>query len=160
MDIKLINLLQILGIVLVSLHCMLTKYGTGHHQSAMSAEDIENTYMFAFAIKIVYQTVLGTTKIAICCLFLCIFQDERGRRIILGTVIFTVLYTTALLGASIFQCTPINRSWKVGSPGTCTNYLGPLWTNGICNILVNAILLVLIIPRIRTFYPSDQCIVR
>lgn len=139
---------QILGIVLVILHCMLTRYGTGHHQSAMSPEDFEKTYMLAFAIKIVYQTVLGTTKIAICSLFLRIFQDTKSRRIIFGTVAFTVVFTTALLAASIFQCTPIKRSWKLDTPGTCSNYLGALWANGVCQICVNAILLILTLPRI------------
>lgn len=141
--------IQILAIILISSHCLLTQYGTGRHQSTMSYEDFENTYKLAFAMKIIYQTVLGTTKLAICSLFLCVFQDVKGRRIIHGVMAFTVLYTTALLFASVFQCSPIKRAWLLHSPGVCTNYLGPLWANGICNIAVNAILQVLIIPRIR-----------
>lgn len=151
MAILLINVLKILGITLMVLHCLLTKYGTGHHQSTISAENLETIYMLAFAIQIIYQIVLGTTKIGICTLFLCVFQDNTGRRIMYGTVAFIAVYTTALTFASVFQCNPISRAWKQNSPGSCINFLGPLCANGICNIAVDALLMIFIFPRICKF---------
>ncbi|KAE9363821.1 hypothetical protein N431DRAFT_497598 [Stipitochalara longipes BDJ] len=138
-------------IILTTLTCVLTRYGVGYHQSAITIRDYQTTLFLGYFVRLVYQLVLGTTKIAICTLFLRIFNsDKKNRYAMYSLLAFIGCYTTLFLLTSTFQCHPISDAWKNEDSSTCNNYRATLWATGICNILVDVLLLVFIVPRILT----------
>ncbi|KFY53575.1 hypothetical protein V496_07441 [Pseudogymnoascus sp. VKM F-4515 (FW-2607)] len=139
----------IFGTILIALNCLLTRYGSGRHQDAITEEQNQKVLLLGFITRLVYPLVLGTTKIAICALFLRIFRnDKRSRYAIYGFMAFVGSYTTSVMFTSIFQCHPINEAWQVASSAQCSNYLITLWVTAICNILCDVVLLFFIVPRI------------
>ncbi|KFY17061.1 hypothetical protein V492_00921 [Pseudogymnoascus sp. VKM F-4246] len=75
----------ILETVLIVLNCLLTRYGAGRHQDALTEEQYQKTLLLGFFTRLLYPLVLGTTKIAICALFIRIFRGhKRGRYAIYG----------------------------------------------------------------------------
>jgi hypothetical protein len=105
--------------------------------------------LLGYFVRIVYQLVLGTTKIAICTLFLRIFDsNEKDRYAMYSLLAFIGCYTTLFLFTSTFQCHPVSDAWENENSPTCSNYVTTLWATGICNILVDLLLLVFVVPRI------------
>ncbi|PMD47714.1 hypothetical protein L207DRAFT_376760, partial [Hyaloscypha variabilis F] len=139
----------IFEILLTTLNCVLTRYGAGHHRSTTTLQDYKTTLLIGYFVRLVYQLVLGTTKIAICTLFLRIFNSKKKDKYAMYSLLaFIGCYTTVFLFTSTFQCHPISDAWQNETSPTCSSYLGTLWATGICNILVDVLLLVFIIPRI------------
>jgi hypothetical protein len=150
-----VSLFQTLELVLTILDCVMTRYGAGRHTSALSADELNTTLLLAFIARIVYQLVVGSTKIAICMSFLRVFQDRKGRYWMFSLITFAGVFTTALVFASIFQCRPIQDAWansarpyETGASNSCINILYSVWASGICNIVTDVLLLLFVVPRI------------
>jgi len=61
---------------------------------------------------------------------------------------FVTLYTIPLIAFSIFHCHPTRAAFNISPQSKCLNPLLAIYTNGICNILVDICLIALIAPRI------------
>lgn len=53
-----------------------------------------------------------------------------------------MLYFTACLFITIFQCTPRAKIWNPAIPGTCLNYQAYIFATGIFNVVSDIIMLV------------------
>jgi hypothetical protein len=58
------------------------------------------------------------------------------------------LYTAPTVLFSIFQCKPVNGYWNATNESTCVNPSAAFYANDVCNILADAWLVVIIVPRI------------
>jgi MFS-type transporter involved in bile tolerance (Atg22 family) len=61
---------------------------------------------------------------------------------------FICLYTVPTVIFSVFQCKPVDGYWNVTEQSTCVNPSAAFYVNGIGNILADAWLVVMIVPRI------------
>ncbi|KAE8445565.1 hypothetical protein EG329_013329 [Mollisiaceae sp. DMI_Dod_QoI] len=61
---------------------------------------------------------------------------------------FISLYTIPTVIFSIFQCNPVDGYWNVTKPSTCVSSTPAFYVNGVCNIVVDAWLIGMVVPRI------------
>lgn len=64
------------------------------------------------------------------------------------TMAVIILYTTPTVLFSLFQCKPISGAWNRGGGAVCAKTTPAFWANGVCNIVLDAWLIALIIPRV------------
>lgn len=106
------------------------------------------------AYECVYSTTVGVIKISILLMYTRIFPT-RGFRVaalVLGLV--SVSWAIAIICVSIFQCTPIEKTWDPTVPGTCINLKGSFIGNAIPNILTDIAILSLPIKMVWGLHAS------
>jgi hypothetical protein len=104
-----------------------------------------------YFVEKVYTMCIWITKISILCFYLRIFPERRFRRTTYSIIIASSIAVTALIIASIFQCTPISYSWNEWDGehvGHCTHVNAQIWANAGINILFDLIVIVLPLPQI------------
>ena len=103
---------QILGgIALTILNCLLTRFGAGRHVQApinQNLSSLERQLQLAFASRILYQTCLMTTKIAICEFYKRIFSDRRSRIFIWCMIASVVAFSIPVSLSVVFECKTIS----------------------------------------------------
>jgi hypothetical protein len=131
--------------------CLSTKYGSGHHIwdiPQIPHEYIIPTLQIGFLSLLVYQVTLALTKLSICLFYLRIFNDKMTKYVVYTTMGFICLYTIPTVIFSVFQCKPVEGYWNVTEASTCVNPSPAFYVNGIGNILADAWLVVIVVPRI------------
>ncbi len=137
--------------ILCFLSCLSTRYGTGHH--IWDIPLLPHRYSIP-GLKIglggllLYQSITALTKVSICFLYLRIFTDRITKYVIYFTIAFVALYTIPTLIFSIFQCHPVSAHWDVLHPDRCLNPTPAFYASGICNVLTDIWLIVIVVPRI------------
>ncbi|KAL4805509.1 hypothetical protein BDV18DRAFT_20449 [Aspergillus unguis] len=140
------------GMILVSLgflfadagfNLALVHYGMGLHSQTLPQENLVMIAKVLMAYECVYSVTLAIIKIAILLLYARIFPN-RGFRIaayVLGAI--AISWAISIVCVSIFQCTPIAKSWNPTLPGTCINLKGSFIGNAVPNILTDVAILSL-----------------
>ena len=97
--------------------------------------------------QICFALATGTIKLCILAFYRRIFPI-RQLRIILYVLSATVLiFTTAVVLISIFQCSPINRYWNPKEPGHCSiDMKTNLYITGAINTSLDFIIVMLPVP--------------
>ena len=98
-----------------------------------------------------YKMTIALTKLSICCLYRRIFvRAGRAFKIALYFVMALIgLYYLGAVLATIFQCTPVQRSWNKTVPGTCMNIATFFYVNAGFNIATDVAIMILPIPVIH-----------
>ena len=104
-----------------------------------------NEQFFYFS-QFTYKVSINATKASILLLYLRIFVQKQFRQICWILMGFVVAFGTATTLASIFQCTPIPRTWNKSIQGVCLNTTIFWYTNAGFSIAGDLILLVLPMP--------------
>lgn len=121
------------------------------YRSVMS-KIVELTYM-----QMMYWTELGCTidistiKISVLLSYKRIFGRLKWFQYSLITLgIISSMWFIGVFAAVVFQCTPINKSWKPRKPGHCIAFEPFLWGNSISNAVLDyCILLLPVFPVLR-----------
>jgi hypothetical protein len=135
-------------------NCVLVDFGSGRHITyvVLHPSILAGRLKLIFVSRILYQTVLGTTKLGTCELYLRVFSDKSSRIMIRCLEGFIALFTLSLLCDVIFRCRYIPDAWLPGGTlRTCHTSLPGLYTSAVCNILSDALLVAFVVPRIREF---------
>lgn len=136
---------------LTAVNCSMVMYGSGRHITfvQLHPEFLNERAKLAFVSRILYQTVLGTTKIGTCELYVRVFQDQKSKIIIRCMEAFVAIYTGALLISIFFRCSYIPDAWTAGGAlRTCHTAIPGLYTSAACNILIDILLTAFAVPRI------------
>ncbi|EAW12395.1 uncharacterized protein ACLA_063640 [Aspergillus clavatus NRRL 1] len=100
-----------------------TEHGLGHYSADIGLNDRMplNKYMFFHAIIIV--TGISSVKISLG-FFLLRFtsQNKVLRKILIGTLIFLVIFTISCCLSIVFQCYPVSAAWDFAQKQTATCY--------------------------------------
>lgn len=135
---------QFFGMLCTVMSCTLVLYGAGHHARFQTRPEGLLMIKLAYATKIFYLLVLGTSKIGLCCAYIRIFTDRTSKTIAYILMGFIAVYTSALVIFTGVFCAP--------SPalpaGKCTTNTPDLYVQAGCNILADLLLLGFVIPRI------------
>jgi hypothetical protein len=141
---------QLAAIAVLGIDMSLVKFGTGRHVQLSSLSDVNSTLILSYAVRLVYQFVLSTTKIAVCFFYLRVFTDRTSRYITYGIISYIVLFTIPLMLVQIFQCDPISDAWSILPTKNCPVVERDVAiATGVANIVGDSVLLLFVVPKIR-----------
>ena len=99
------------------------------------------TMAFKLSICLVYQRLL--TKVN-SCLF-------RTTRIVThGLTLLIILYYVPAFFVSIFQCSPVSKSWRSKTSGTCIDLTKFRFYNAAANIITSVLIIATPLPALST----------
>jgi hypothetical protein len=131
------------GVLIASCH-----FGYGVHGADLTkANKIQALKFFVYS-QYTYKTSINSTKASILLLYLRLFVQKPFRLACFAVLIFVLMFGVSTLFASIFQCTPIPRSWNKGIPGHCIDTTMFWFANAGISIAEDIIILVLPMPVI------------
>lgn len=105
-----------------------------------------------WAIQILYKFTINLTKTSILLLYLRIFPNKPFRKAVYGLLVFVNGYAVASIVATIFQCTPVVRTFDRDTPGSCINLTAFWYANATANILGDFAILALPMPVINSLH--------
>lgn len=97
-------------------------------------------------MQVLYKFTINTTKVSILCLYLRIFPNKTFRKAAWVVMFFVVGYAASSILATIFQCTPLSKTFHPQTPGKCLNLTAFWYTNAVANILGDCAILALPMP--------------
>lgn len=80
---------------------------------------MEPAFKLTFSTAIVYLPTLAFLKISICLFYLRLFADRKSRYLIIGTIIWILLFTIPCLFVWIFQCDPVRGAYDFSVHSKC-----------------------------------------
>ena len=139
------------------LNCICVAYGMGSPQYLQGASDATTTAWLSYALRLIYQVVLGTTKLGICMFYLRVFQDRKSQILIFSMMGFLCLFTIPLeiyVAVSCREADPL-----VSNSLTCIHNTSDIYLFAIFSIVSDAMLVIFVIPRIRES-PIQMALIR
>ena len=110
-----------------------------------------------WAIQILYKFTINMTKVSILCLYLRIFPNKTFQKTALIVMCFVVGYAVASILATIFQCSPMSKTFRPQTPGNCLNLTAFWYANAVANILGDCVILALPMPVLYALHlPQRQ----
>lgn len=148
---------QFCSLVLCVVDTLTTRYGSGHHMADVPLADIESALKLTFSTAILYLTTLTYLKISICIFYLRLFVDRKPRYLIIGTIIWILLFTIPCIIAWIFQCNPIRGAYDFSAHPRCISITPIFYLSSVSNIITDVWLICFITPKIlRLNLPTRQ----
>ncbi|KAL9635805.1 MAG: hypothetical protein Q9164_003233 [Protoblastenia rupestris] len=104
--------------------------------------------------QVFFKVTTGFTKLSICLILLSMFQRANSglvratRTVIWGTIALVVGYYVAAFFVSIFQCTPVSKSWHTKEPGTCVDLDEFRYYNASVNIITSVLVIFTPLPAL------------
>jgi glucan phosphoethanolaminetransferase (alkaline phosphatase superfamily) len=98
--------------------------GMGRDIWTLTADQITHFGMFFYIMAILYFALQTTLKLSMLFFYLRIFPTRNVRRLLWGTVAFTILFGLVFVFVAIFQCKPVNyfwTKWDGEHVGTCAD---------------------------------------
>ena len=100
-------------------------------------------------IQCLYYLNIALTKISILLLYYRIFGICKKYQIAIILSGFVVIcYWIPCTTLAFMGCSPIENNWNHLAPGHCVDILDFLRWNGICNLIINLLILSLPIPMV------------
>ncbi len=96
----------------VIMHSGATANGVGRDIWTLTPQNITNFLFYFYIAVILYCIQVMLVKLCLLLFYLRIFPGETVRRLLWGTVSFTVLFGVVFFFFSIFQCSPISHFWQ------------------------------------------------
>ncbi|KAI5455601.1 hypothetical protein BGZ63DRAFT_368667, partial [Mariannaea sp. PMI_226] len=134
------------AIALSILNCICVTYGMGSHQYLQNAAEAVTTAWLSYALRLIYQLVLGTTKLGICMFYLRVFQDRTSQILVFSMIGFICLFTVPLEIYVALRCREVDP--LVSNSLTCVHNTPDLYLFAICSIISDALLVIFVIPRV------------
>lgn len=132
------------------MNCKYIDYGSGRHQVFQTPYGAAMTTRLSYASRILYQIVLGTTKISVCLLYIRVFTDRKSILIIHALMGFITIFSVPLTLYVIIHCVPVHDV----EPATCHSNSPDLFVSAACNILADVLLIIFVVPQICEFSSS------
>ena len=97
--------------------------------------------------EILFTVCVTLSKLSVLCFYSRTFAINRTVRLSLWSLGgFTVAWCISILFSIIFQCSPIQSAWNPTVPGKCINLYAFFIGQGVPNVLIDFILLLLPLP--------------
>lgn len=126
-----------------------TTIGLGKHIDQVSLENIAKGLRLLYADYPLYDTAITLPRFSALCFYARVF-NARGNKILrialwvtaalnVGWLIFAIV-------SSIFQCTPIDKTWKPDIDGHCINTYEWWMGSAISSVIIDLIILLIPMP--------------
>ncbi|MCJ1265316.1 hypothetical protein MMC22_005192 [Lobaria immixta] len=142
----------IFSVGLSAANCLSVDHGYGKKWTTLAPEDLHVALESFWAIQILYKFTINLTKTSILLLYLRIFPHKSFRKAVYGLLVFVIGYAVASIVATVFQCTPIARTFDHDTPGTCINLTAFWYANAGANILGDFAILALPMPVVNSLH--------
>ncbi|KAK2812125.1 hypothetical protein FQN49_008396, partial [Arthroderma sp. PD_2] len=112
----------ICGIVYSALCITQSRLGLGLPLKLRPEESLDTYATVNFAGRPIYMAGITGFKVALCIAYLRIIRhssEKSYRHVVWGIMIFTILSHVAGTLVLFFQCTPVHKSWRPKTPGSC-----------------------------------------
>ncbi|KAJ4397802.1 hypothetical protein N0V93_002039 [Gnomoniopsis smithogilvyi] len=126
--------------------------GVGKDVWTLTFDQITNFLFFFYITEIQYFINLAALKLSLLLFYLRIFPDLRIRRLLAGTVAFDILFGAAFVGATLFQCVPMDYFWHMWDgehQGHCFNINALGWANAGISIAMDFWMLALPLSQLK-----------
>ena len=104
--------------------------------------------------QIFFKLTTMSTKLSICFIYHGLFQRANSRlvratrMVTNGTILLIVGYYVPAFFVSIFQCTPVSKSWHSKEPGTCINLDEFRFYTAAANIVTSVLVITTPLPAL------------
>ncbi|KAJ5124406.1 uncharacterized protein N7515_008231, partial [Penicillium bovifimosum] len=124
-------------------------YDYGRHPEYVSKEKKIGFGKTFLAIQILYFLNVTMTRASILLLYRRIFGVvTRFRRALYFAGILLILYFVSCVIVSIAGCSPVSKFWDTSLPGHCINEVAFFRWNGVANVFLDLMVLLLPLPMI------------
>lgn len=122
--------------------------GYGVRKADLAKADLHRALRYFFFAQTPYKVTVGLNKLAAVALYLRIFPSARFRLWSLGAAGLVVAWSVASVGATVFQCVPIQAAWdrSAAEGATCIDSASFWVAYAVMNVLTDVLVLVLPIP--------------
>jgi hypothetical protein len=149
----------VLLLLLISIPSIaVTHYGTvpngiGRDVWTLTPTQITHFLYFFYVMAILYFAQVMLIKICLLLFYLRIFPARPVRRLLWGTVGFSVFFGVFFVILAIFQCTPISffwEQWDHEHEGKCLNSNAIAWANAGISIALDIWMLAIPLAQLKT----------
>lgn len=128
---------------------MIVRYDYGRHVHYISKANVIHFWKAFLAVQVMYFSNAVVTKISLLLLYYRIFGVVVRFRIALYISAFLVSgYWVACTVVAIAGCSPISKNWDKLGPGKCIDEINFFRWNGICNLIIDVLVLCLPMPMV------------
>jgi hypothetical protein len=130
-----------------------TPNGVGRDIWALTPKQITDFLFYFYLMAMLYFVQVALVKIAMLLFYLRIFPAQNVRRLLWGTVIFSVLFGIFFFFLAIFQCQPISffwTHWDGEHEGKCLNSNAIAWANAGISIALDVWMLVIPLAELKS----------
>jgi hypothetical protein len=120
--------------------------GMGRDIWTLTADQITNFGKFFFIMEINYFFQVASLKLALLFFYVRIFPSALVRRLLWGTIVFTVIFGLTFIFMATFQCTPVEyywQKWDREHTGSCLNINILAWSNAAISIALDGWMLAI-----------------
>ncbi|KAF4775595.1 hypothetical protein HER10_EVM0012338 [Colletotrichum scovillei] len=137
-----------LGLLIISSVCgaIANSLGFGKHYWAVNPDSAKTLLQVFYALQIMYNLVIITAKIAICCFYRRIFPNRWLQVATKAAIILIVVHGLIFFFLIVFQCIPLAMIWNKSVKGRCLNITAIGYTAAIIGIMEDIVLLIMPIP--------------
>jgi hypothetical protein len=144
--------------ILVAIPCIiinsyyLAPAGIGTDIWTLTPTQITDFGYWFYIIGMMYFVLQTPLKLTLVFFYLRIFPSTGMRRVLWGTVAFTVAYGFTFTLVVIFQCHPINHFWLKWDgmhEGSCVSVNGIAWSSSAINIAMDFWILGLPLSQLK-----------
>ncbi|CAD6593323.1 MAG: hypothetical protein ASARMPRED_007280 [Alectoria sarmentosa] len=133
-----------------------TKWGYGQHARDLSLpiRSSPEPLKLLWLNQIFFKLTTMSTKLSICFIYHGLFQRANSRlvratrMVTNGTILLIVGYYVPAFFVSIFQCTPVSKSWHSKEPGTCINLDEFRFYTAAANIVTSVLVITTPLPAL------------
>jgi hypothetical protein len=137
------------GYIFLSL--LQTQHGAGKHFVNIPPSQYMPFLKMAYWGLIFYNLFQWCIKLSIALLYLRIFSlqpIDRTRYLLFTLIGFMTISYWTLIFIVAFACQPIYFSWNKSIKGHCINTSAAFFVNSICSIIIDAALIIIVLPHI------------
>ncbi|KAK4144971.1 CFEM domain-containing protein [Dichotomopilus funicola] len=126
---------------------------TGKDIWALRPDQITHFLLYFYLMAIFYFIQVALVKLCLLFFYLRIFPSQGVRRLLWGTMVFTVLFGVFFTILTIFECTPMSyfwNQWDGEHEGMCLNVSAIAWSNAAISIALDVWMLAIPLGQIRS----------
>lgn len=144
-------------VVVAAPSVVITHYGTtpnglGRDIWTLAPQTITDFLFYFFLMAVLYFTQVTLVKLCLLLFYLRIFPGPTVRRLLWGTIIFTILFGVIFFFIAIFQCSPISffwEHWDGEHEGSCLNINAIAWANAAISIALDLWMLAIPLAQLK-----------
>lgn len=124
-------------------------YGYGMHEVDLTTANKAEALKYWYITQITYKSCINLTKASILFLYIRIFGNIRWFRYACMALLTVVcMYCVASVVVTIFQCTPVERTWDRTFNGTCIDTKTFWYANAGFSIATDLMILIIPLPLV------------
>lgn len=134
-------------------HYGMVPNGVGRDIWTLTPENVTSFLFYFYIMAIFYFGQVMLVKLCLLLFYLRIFPGPTVRRMLWGTVVFTVVFGILFVFLAIFQCSPTRHFWEGWDgehEGKCLDMSAIAWSNAGISIALDFWMLAIPLAQLRT----------